>query len=209
MIHDGYMLPCYHSDGFCKPTTRTPYTLIWFDEKFCLIFRLKEFIGKMTRIKDRYWIETNNVIESSNITQNLQNEGIKGTKYPNVKTPHSTVDNPSLSRFEIYPIAQTFCGKPEPLYSTQYDDISVTYLVGFDMNNGQPRPHSIIDQNISGRIQFDTSNQKFIFSAINVSNNFATLDYDAHINTKIDFTINHVFKSLTVQELKTLHTICE
>ena len=24
MIHDGYMLPCYHSDGFCKPTTRTP-----------------------------------------------------------------------------------------------------------------------------------------------------------------------------------------
>ena len=50
MIHDGYMLPCYHSDGLCKPTTRTPYTLIWFDEKFCLIFRLQEFIGRMTRI---------------------------------------------------------------------------------------------------------------------------------------------------------------
>ena len=27
MIHDGYILPFYHSDGFCKPTTRTPYTL--------------------------------------------------------------------------------------------------------------------------------------------------------------------------------------
>ena len=53
MIHDGYMLPCYHSDGFCKPTTRTPYTLKWFNEKFCLIFRLQEFIGRMTRIKDR------------------------------------------------------------------------------------------------------------------------------------------------------------
>ena len=23
MIHDGYILPCYHSYGFCKPTTRT------------------------------------------------------------------------------------------------------------------------------------------------------------------------------------------
>ena len=34
MIHDGYILPCYHSDGFCKPTTRTPYILTWFDEKF-------------------------------------------------------------------------------------------------------------------------------------------------------------------------------
>ena len=77
------------------------------------------------------------------------------------------------------------------------------------MNNGQPRPHSILDQMISGRMQFDTSNQKYIFPAINVSNNFATVDYDAHINTKIDFTINHVFKSMTSQELNTLHTVCE
>ena len=66
-----------------------------------------------------------------------------------------------------------------------------------------------MDQNISGRIQFHTSNQKYIFPALNVSNNVATLDYDAHINTKIDFTINHEFKSMTVQELNTLHTICE
>ena len=166
----------------------------------------------ITRINwknDRYWIETENFIEPSNITQNLQSEGIQGTKNSNVKTPQSTVDNPNSSRLEIYPIAQTFCEKPEPLYSTQNDDIFVTYLFGFDMNNGQPRPHSIIDQNISGRIQFDTFNQKYKFPALNVSNNFATLDYDAHINTKIDFTINHVFKSMTVQELNTLHTVCE
>ena len=137
MIHDGYILPCYHSGGFCKPTTRTPYTLTWFDEKFCPIFRLQEFIGRMTRIKDRYWIETDNFIESSNITQKLQTEGIQGTRYPNIKTPQSTAENPSLSRFEINPIAQTFCGKPEPLFSIQYEDIFVTYLDGFDMNTGQ------------------------------------------------------------------------
>ena len=34
MIHDGYILPCYLSNGFCKPTTRTPYTLTWFDKNF-------------------------------------------------------------------------------------------------------------------------------------------------------------------------------
>ena len=209
MIHDGFILPCYHSDGFCKPTTRTPYTLTWFHEKFCLIFLLRDFIGRMTRVKDQYWIETDNFIESSNITQNLQTEGIQGTKYPNVKTPQSTVDNPSLSRFERYPKAQIFCGKSEPLFSTQNEDIFVTYLDGFDMKNGQPRPLSIIDQKIIGKLQFDTSYQKYIFPAINVSNNFATLDYDAHINTKTDFTINHVFKSITVQEINTLHTVCE
>ena len=163
----------------------------------------------MTRIKDRYWIETDNFVDSSNITKHLQTEGIKGTKYPNVKTPQSTVDNPSLSRFEIHTIAQTFCGKPEPLFSTQYEDIFVTYLDGFDMNTGQPKPHSKIDQNISGKTQFDISNNKYIFPASNISNNFATKDYDAHINTKIDFTINHEFKSMTVQELNTLHTVSE
>ena len=77
------------------------------------------------------------------------------------------------------------------------------------MNTRQPKPHSIIDQNIGGKIQFDNSNKKYIFPALNISNNFATIDYDAHINTKIDFTINHVFKSMTVQELNTLHTVCE
>ena len=39
----------------------------------------------MTRIKDRYWIETDNFIEFSNTTQILQTAGIQGTKYPNVK----------------------------------------------------------------------------------------------------------------------------
>ena len=101
MIHDGFILPCYHSDGFCKPTTRTPYTLTWYDEKLCLIFRLQEFIGRMTRIKDRYWKQTDNFIESSNFTQNLQTEGIQGTKYPNFETPQLTIDNPSFSRFDL------------------------------------------------------------------------------------------------------------
>ena len=42
----------------------------------------------------------------------------------------------------------------------------------------------------------------------NCIRHFATIDYDAHKNTKIDNTINHNFRSMTVQELNTLHTIC-
>ena len=74
------------------------------------------------------------------------------------------------------------------------------------MHTGQPNPHSMIDEYISGKTVLDTSNNKFIFPALNVSNIFATIDYDAHVNTKIDYTINHVFRSMTVQELNTLHT---
>ena len=108
-----------------------------------------------------------------------------------------------------FPQLKLFCGKPDPFYSTQYSGLFVTYTDSFNMHTGQPNPHSMIDEYISGKIVLDASNKKFIFPALNVSNNFATIDYDAQINTKIDNTINHVFRSMTVQELNTLHTICE
>ena len=64
------------------------------------------------------------------------------------------------------------------------------------MHTGQPNSHSMIDECISGKIVLDTSNNKFIFPASNVSNNFATIDYDAHINTKIEnYTINTTLKT--------------
>ena len=36
LIIDGQTLPCYFADGFCKPTTKTPYTLVWFSDDFSL-----------------------------------------------------------------------------------------------------------------------------------------------------------------------------
>ena len=165
----------------------------------------------MTKFKDRYWIETDSFVHSPHsIKPKTTTSRIRGTTHPYVHAPHTqNPNNPSLSSFEVYPTAQTFCGKPDPLYSTQYSDLFVTYSDGFDKHTGQPNPHSMIDEYISGKIVLDTSNNKFIFPALNVSINFATIDYDAHINTQIDYTNNHVFRSLTVQELNTLHTICE
>ena len=53
MIIDEHILPCYFADGFCKPTTKTPFTLVWFSDEFRLNFTLKGFIGRMTKIQDR------------------------------------------------------------------------------------------------------------------------------------------------------------
>ena len=77
------------------------------------------------------------------------------------------------------------------------------------MHTGQPKPSSIINEYISSKIVLNNSNNKYVFPALNVSNNFATIDYDARMNTKIDYTINQVFPSMTVQELNTLHTVFE
>ena len=56
MVIDGHALPCYSADGFCKPTNKTLSTLVWFSDDFCLIFTLQDFVGRMTKINDRYWI---------------------------------------------------------------------------------------------------------------------------------------------------------
>ena len=73
------------------------------------------------------------------------------------------------------------------------------------MHTGQPNPSSIINKYFSGKIVLNNFSNKYVFPALNVSN----IDYDAHINTKIDYTIIHVFRSMTVQELNTLHNVCE
>ena len=62
IIIDGHTLPCYFADGFCKPTTKTPFTLVWFND--CLIFTLQDFIGRTSKIEDRYWIETDSFVHS-------------------------------------------------------------------------------------------------------------------------------------------------
>ena len=105
----------------------------------------------MTKIEDRHWIETDLFIHSSHPQKSNITSGIKGTSYPYVHAPH--IQNPrnlSFSQFEVFPNAQTFCGKPEPLYSTtQYSDLFVTYTDGFNMHTGQPNPLSIINEYIS------------------------------------------------------------
>ena len=66
------------------------------------------------------------------------------------------------------------------------------------MHTGQSHPQSMPNEITSGKIVLNNSKNKFISRALNVSKSFATIDFDAHINTKIDYTINHVFRSMTV-----------
>ena len=64
MVIDGQAHPCYFADGFCKATTETPFTLVSFIDDFCSIFTLQDFVGRMTKIDDRHWIETDSFVHS-------------------------------------------------------------------------------------------------------------------------------------------------
>ena len=72
------------------------------------------------------------------------------------------------------------------------------------MHTGHPNPQSINNEYISGKIVINNSINNFMFPAVNVSNNFATIDYEAHIITKTDYTIKQFFRPMTVQKLNTL-----
>ena len=145
------ILPSYFADGFCKPTTKTPYTLVWCIDNFCLIFSLQDLVGRITKIEDRYLIETDSFVPSSTPNKSDTTYGIKGTRITYIHAPHTqNPKGPSLSRFEIFPHAQTFCSKPELLYATQYSDLYVTYTNGFNMHTGQPNPYSLMNEYISG-----------------------------------------------------------
>ena len=107
----------------------------------------------MTKLQNRHWVETDTFVHSSHSTKPEETSGIKGTINAHVPSPHTqNPNNPSFSRFEVFPNAQTFCGKPDPLYSTQYSDLFVTYTDGFNMHTGQPNPQSMINEYISGKL---------------------------------------------------------
>ena len=63
-------------------------------------------------------METDSFVHSPHSIQPKATSGIKGTAHPYVHAPHTQhPTNPSLSHFEVYPTAQTLCGKPDPVYS--------------------------------------------------------------------------------------------
>ena len=158
----------------------------------------------MSKLNNRYWLETEHFFSSHTSTTSSD------TPY------HDTKTQTRLSRFEMFPENKIFCNKPTHLYTTQYPDLFITYKEGFNMHTGKHNPlqlpqndqyNQLTNQLISGKLIH--TQYKFRFPALNSSNDFATIDYEAHINTKIDFSINHVVKSMSVAELNTLHTICE
>ena len=80
-----------------------------------LTFTLQDFVGRMIKIEERFWMETNSFLHSSTPKNSDDITGKKGTPYPYVHAPHTqNPQNSSLSRLEKSSQAQTFCGKPDP-----------------------------------------------------------------------------------------------
>ena len=114
-----------------------------------------------------------------------------------------------------FPQQKTFCKKPTQLLLTYFLNSFVTYREGFNLNTGNKNA-SVVDENpsfsrqsMSSPLYYDCSKNKYYFPSLNVSKSFGTVEYDAHILTKIPFSINLVFKPMIIQELNILHYNCQ
>ena len=65
MIIDENNLRNFFADGFCKLTTKTSYTVVWFSDDFCPIIFIQDFTGRMRKIEECYWTETDSFVHSS------------------------------------------------------------------------------------------------------------------------------------------------
>ena len=111
LIYDGHTSLCLDDDGFCKPTILTPFTIVWFLEELYLIFPIHFFTGRVSKLNNRYWLETEHFLNTKN------------TKVSPETPYHDYKSQTRHSRFEIFPERRNFCKTPAPLFTTQLNPL--------------------------------------------------------------------------------------
>ena len=100
IIYHGHTLPCLHDDGFCTPTNLTPSTNVWFPDDLCLIFSIHSFIGRMSKLNNSYWLETDHFVfiyKSQIPCENPYHDSESQTRLSFLKS------SPKVKRFAINP----------------------------------------------------------------------------------------------------------
>ena len=99
--------------------------------------------------------------------------------------------------------------------TTRIFDLLVKYREGYNLN-AVTKNLIVVDEepsfsqsSLSSPLFFDSVEMKFYFPLLIDSIIFGIVDYEAHIYTKIDSSIDHVLKILTRQGLIALHHSCE
>ena len=165
-----------------------------------------------------------------NFVESIPSENVSPRKITHSNYKFRIIHNieNKLTRFQIYPETELACKYNKPLYKTQYSEILVEYEQGFDMNTGKviKNPHATHhrtkDQNsyipvnllkntgnIGGKIK-PQDNDSTRLQELSLMNNtyFGSIDYDIHLDMKLDYTIKRIFQKMSLSELETLHQLC-
>ena len=134
-----------------------------------------------------------------------------------------------MTRFQVYPETKFACKHTKPLYKTQYSEIHVEYEDGFDMNTGKLIIHEIAtsrltnDEKSYDPVQFqknagrigrklkpqDKDSTRLQELSLMKNTHFGAINYDIHLDIKLDYTISRIFQERSLTELETLNQKCE
>ena len=139
------------------------------------------------------------------------------------------IHNIELTRFQIYPETELAYKYTKPLYKSRYSVILVEYEDGFDISTGKiiihqmATSHSTTDENsyvpvklqkktgrIGGKLKpQDTDSTRLRELSLMNNTHFGAINYDIHLDMKLDYTISRFFQEMSLTELETLHHLCE
>ena len=163
----------------------------------------------MSKLDVRYWLETD---DFSNTT-GLRYWRLTAYCFPLYQFASGYYYSNSIKNRD-FP-TKKFCEIPTQMHTEQYLELITTYLEGFNMSTANKNPIVVAEdlsfsqQPRSSLLVFDSVKSKWNFHPPNDSNSFGTVDYDAQVFANIDFSMNHVLKSMSTHELDTLDHICE
>ena len=219
ILYQVIRLPCKNDQGYCDPTTRTQATIVWFPEETCTVFQVTKIHARMIKFHQKYFIESI-PFEEVNPEQIRSNNA----KFRNL---HKIENKPT--RFQIYPETELACKYKTLIYKTQYSEILVEYEDGFGMNTGHliVKPmatfHSPTDGNPYVSVKFqknigtiggklkpqDADSTRLQELSLMNRTFFGAINYDIHLDMKLDYTISRIFQEISFSELETLHQLCE
>ena len=197
----GLKLPCELKEGGCETTSLDPFAYSWKVPQNCIVTKLLTQVAEMIKF-------TNEPDPPQHIISmhDMQND-IYGLQN-NMKKDH-TRD----IKLRINNERNCICEKPSPLFITNFDDLFVSLIGGFDMNTGKT---VIFKNNVNYyKMQVGTDNKirvngfyetpKYeLFGNQHFGNHRQvfenvgkdTIDYDAHMRMKIIFMMYKVYRDL-------------
>ena len=163
----------------------------------------------------------------------LRTEDVNMVKQHNKYCVISASDSTSKFVFEVKNKPQKHCGKPTPIYPTNYDSLHMARISeGFDMDSGRnlgrkkswPDSGSCEKNGATKVLQYLGPQQKSDFSQLHAHNptlvgtrysntddrnNYFNMDYEMHLGTKTDYFFFQSSRLLQATEIQLLQNQCE
>ena len=158
----------------------------------------------MVKYQERYWIETN--AEWTSVQQHDSSQKIK------LNNTNSKISK-TATRFEIHPFVERECGSLLPIHKTEYDDISIIYEYGFDMNTGKKitRKKDKFEEEKFIKItpKSITSGHKRYKDEENIYFYYGFVNENTHMNMRMDFYMSNTYSRKNLQAIEFYSKFCE